>query len=91
MIKSIKKTVSEVAENLQKKEEEGIKIKQIWNKTVNSLIAKNAQPVKYKNKTLTIQTSTPSWKQELLLIKTQIIEKINKKKLTTKIKDIKIL
>ena len=58
---------------------------------VNTIIAKNAQPVKYKNKTLTIKTTTPSWKQELLLIKTQIIEKINKKKLKTKIKDIKIL
>ena len=43
------------------------------------LISDNTAIISFKNKTLTIKTKTPVWRNELALKKKEIIEKLNNK------------
>ena len=91
MIKDIKKTVLDLTKNLKKKEEKNIKIKKIWEQSVNNDIIKNTEIVQIKNKTITIKTTTTTWKQELLLAKKEILKNLQQQTEKNIIKEIKII
>ena len=61
----------------------------IWGKTVGNKISKNTEPMSVKNGTLVIKTTTPVWKQELQIQKTEIIKKLNSKLQKEIIKEIR--
>lgn len=50
----------------------------IWNETVGSTIARNAQPEKIRNGTLFVKVTSPIWMQQLQYVKEMIAEKLNK-------------
>lgn len=49
----------------------------IWNETVGSTIARNAQPAKIRQGTLFVRVSSPTWMQQLQYMKEMISEKLN--------------
>ena len=49
----------------------------IWNETVGSTIARNAQPEKIRQGTLFVRVSSPVWMQQLQFMKETIAEKLN--------------
>lgn len=49
----------------------------IWNETVGTTIARNAQPEKIRNGTLFVKVASPTWMQELQYMKEMISEKLN--------------
>lgn len=49
----------------------------IWNDTVGTTIARNAQPEKIRNGTLFVKVSSPVWMQQLQYMKEMIAEKLN--------------
>jgi predicted nucleic acid-binding Zn ribbon protein len=51
----------------------------IWNDTVGTTIARNAQPEKIRNGTLFVKVSTPVWMQQLQYMKEMIAEKLNQR------------
>ena len=51
----------------------------IWEEIVGKTIASNTTAEKVEHGTLTVKTTTPAWRQELLFKKRDIIEKLNAK------------
>jgi len=49
-----------------------------WDEIAGHMIAKNAQPEKWRNGTLTIRVKNSSWVQELGFMKQDLLEKIRK-------------
>ncbi|MCX7784839.1 MAG: DUF721 domain-containing protein [candidate division WOR-3 bacterium] len=49
----------------------------LWPKAVGEQIAKNARPIKIKGKTLIVLVSNPIWRNELIFLKSKIINKLN--------------
>ncbi len=49
----------------------------IWNSTVGTTIARNAQPEKIRNGTLFVKVASSTWMQELQYMKDVISEKLN--------------
>ncbi len=49
----------------------------VWEKLIDKNIAKNAYPIKIKNKVLFLRVSSPIWIQELRYKQKEIKEKIN--------------
>ena len=47
-------------------------IEKKWNKNIDEKIKKAAKIIDYKEKTITIKTKNPSWKNELNFMKTQL-------------------
>jgi len=77
-------TVNEaIAEFLEKnKLKEGVakcQIASIWRATVGSAIARYTKRTELNNKRLTVYTSSPIVRKELMMLKTEILEQINKK------------
>ena len=70
---------------------ETISIETIWKDVVGKLISKNTDIISFKNKTLTIKTKTPVWRNELSFQKNNILEKIQKKISKNKINKIKLI
>jgi predicted nucleic acid-binding Zn ribbon protein len=63
----------------------------IWNETVGNTIAENTIAEKVEHGILTIKTNNPSWRQELLFKKQEIIEKLNHKLGENTIREIKFI
>ena len=63
----------------------------IWDSIVGSTVSKNTTVVKLQNNIITIKTTTPVWKNELLFQKQEIINKLNSKQKTIIVKDIKFI
>jgi|TARA_B100000315_G_scaffold257983_1_gene308674 predicted nucleic acid-binding Zn ribbon protein len=63
----------------------------VWKEAVGDLIAENAVAEKAEHGTLFVRVSTPTWRQELQLKKSEILEKVNKKAGFGAIKDIKFI
>ena len=63
----------------------------VWGETVGNTIAENTSPEKVEHGVLTIKTNNPSWRQELLFKKQEIIEKLNHKLGKNTIKEIKFI
>jgi len=51
----------------------------IWQATVGSAIARYTKRTELNNKKLTVHTSSPIVRKELMMLKTEILEQINKK------------
>jgi hypothetical protein len=51
----------------------------IWNETVGSVIARNAQPERIRNGTLFVSVSSPTWMQQLQFVKEMIANKLNER------------
>ena len=51
---------------------ETITLENAWKEVVGNLINKNTQIISFKNKTLTVKTTTPVWRNELFLQKPKI-------------------
>ena len=67
-------------------------IQLIWTEHIDKTIQSNTQLVNFNNNVLTIQTSNPLWKTELVLQKDEFLTIINKNLKTTKpIKDIRFI
>ncbi len=71
-----------------KKINEIITIEKIWDEIVGDPIKKNTEIISFKNKTLTIKTSTPVWRNELTLQKKVLLNKIKKTNPKLNIKEI---
>lgn len=63
----------------------------IWEEIVGNTIAENTSPEKVEHGILTVKTKNPSWRQELLFKKQEIIEKLNKNLGDNTIKEIKFI
>ena len=57
-----------------------INMEKIWKEAVGKTAYNKTKVIEYKNKTLTIKTSNPVWRNELFLQKKDIIKKINNSK-----------
>ena len=64
---------------------------QAWEESVGEAIRQNTKVKNINRGTLTIKTSTPVWRSELLFQKIEILEKLNKKIKAQKIKEIRFL
>ena len=51
----------------------------IWRDTVGTAIARYTKRTELNNKKLTVYTSSPIVRKELMMLKTEILEQINKK------------
>lgn len=49
-----------------------------WNGVVGAAIARHAQPCFIRGKKLTVQVDSPVWMQQLSLLKSELIDKLNK-------------
>ena len=63
----------------------------IWEEIVGKKIALNTDAESVEHGTLTVKTSSSTWRQELMFNKRDIIEKINKKLGHNIIKDIRFI
>ena len=70
---------------------ETITLEKAWKEVVGNPINKNTQIISFKNKILTVKTSTPVWRNELFLQKKNILEKIKTKLKKNKINEIKLI
>lgn len=60
----------------------------VWSDVVGKKVSENTQPESVEHGTLTVRTTTPAWRQELLFQKQDIIIKLNKRIGKKAIKDI---
>ena len=63
----------------------------VWKKVVGDKIATNTDPVNIRNGVLIVRVSSSTWRQELLLKKSNILEKLNKYLKKEIIKDIRFI
>ncbi len=73
MFKNIEKIIEKLFSKNQKKDFVSfLEIKKNWKKTISKEIQKNAKIIDYSNKTITIKSKTPAWKNELIFLKKDI-------------------
>ena len=63
----------------------------VWEEVVGDKVSQNTSPEKVESGTLYIKTSNPTWRQELVFKKTDIIKKLNNKLGKNTIKEIKFI
>ena len=63
----------------------------IWKEVVGNKVSQNTKPEKVESGTLYIKTSNPTWRQELVFKKSDIIKKLNNKLGKNTIKEIKFI
>ena len=63
----------------------------IWKETVGEQVSQNTAPEKVEAGTLYVKASSPTWRQELVFKKADIIEKLNKQLGKNTIKEIKFI
>ena len=64
------------------------RIARAWPAAVGSVIAKHAQPGRFKSGKLTLVVDSPAWMQQLVLIKPEIIGKLNDRLAAKLVRDI---
>ena len=69
-INKILKTI--ITENQKKEYEIFLKLEEKWNTEIGEDVKKAATIIDYKEKTITIKTKNPSWKNEINFMKSQI-------------------
>ena len=77
---TVKEAIDEFLEKNQLKE--GVtkhQIASIWRATVGNAIARYTKRTELNNKKLTVYSSSPIVRKELMMLKTDILEQINKK------------
>ena len=63
----------------------------VWKEVVGDKVSQNTVPEKIESGTLYIKTSNPTWRQELVFKKSDIIKKLNNKLGKNTIKEIKFI
>ena len=63
----------------------------IWDDVVGAKVSENTTPEKVEAGTLYIKASNPTWRQELMFNKEEILKKLNKKLGEKTIKEIKFI
>ena len=63
----------------------------VWDDVVGAKVSENTTPEKVEAGTLYIKASNPTWRQELLFKKEEILKKLNKKLGEKTIKEIKFI
>ena len=63
----------------------------VWKEVVGDKVSQNTAPEKVESGTLYIKTSNPTWRQELVFKKSDIIKKLNNKLGKNTIKEIKFI
>ncbi|MFQ6609214.1 MAG: DUF721 domain-containing protein [Fidelibacterota bacterium] len=62
------------------------RLEKVWMETVGDIVSENTKIVKIIGNKLTVKTSGPAWRNELMMRKPEILEKLNEiqKKITIK-------
>ena len=82
MFKKIKKETDQIIQKAKTQEyQDFLIIKKKWKKEIKKEIQKNAEIIDYLNQNIIIQAKTPTWKNELVFLKTQIKKKYQPTKL----------
>mgnify|MGYP001334622965 CR=1 FL=1 len=68
---------------------ETINLNKSWKKIVGKTISKNTEITNLKNGKITIKTSNPIWRNELIFQKEDLLNRLIKEEPTLKIKEIK--
>ena len=63
----------------------------VWDDVVGARVSENTTPEKVESGTLYIKASNPTWRQELMFKKEDILKKLNKKLGEKTIKEIKFI
>ena len=63
----------------------------VWDDVVGAKVSENTTPEKVEAGTLYIKASNPTWRQELMFKKEEILKKLNKKLGEKIIKEIKLI
>ena len=63
----------------------------VWKEVVGDKVSQNTTPERVESGTLYIKTSNPTWRQELVFKKTDIIKKLNNTLGKNTIKEIKFI
>ncbi len=63
----------------------------IWKDVVGNTIAENTSPEKVEHGILTVKADNPSWRQELIFKKHEIVEKLNLRLGKNTIREIKFI
>ncbi len=69
-IKAITKTI--ITKEQNKEYIKFLTIQRLWEEKIDKKTQKAAKIIDYSNKTITIQTKNPSWKNEINFMKTEI-------------------
>ena len=87
--KSIKTIMSDYFKGTNLKEiNQAINISTIWKNIVGNTIAKNTEIQKFKNGKITVKTSNPIWRNELIFQKEDLLNRLKKEDPELNIKEI---
>jgi hypothetical protein len=67
---------------------QAINISTVWKNIVGNTIAKNTEIQKFKNGKITVKTSNPIWRNELIFQKEDLLNRLKKEKPELNIKEI---
>ena len=87
--KSIKTVMSDYFKGTNLKEiNQAINISTVWKNIVGNTIAKNTEIQKFKNGKITVKTSNPIWRNELIFQKEDLLNRLKKEEPELNIKEI---
>jgi len=87
--KSIKTIMSDYFKGTNLKEiNQAINISTVWKNIVGNTIAKNTEIQKFKNGKITVKTSNPVWRNELIFQKEDLLNRLKKEEPELNIKEI---
>jgi len=87
--KSIKTVMSDYFKGTNLKEiNQAINISTVWKNIVGNTIAKNTEIQKFKNGKITVKTSNPIWRNELIFQKEDLLNRLKKEEPKLNIKEI---
>ena len=87
--KSIKTLMSDYFKGTNLKEiNQAINISTVWKNIVGNTIAKNTELQKFKNGKITVKTSNPIWRNELIFQKEDLLNRLKKEEPELNIKEI---
>ena len=87
--KSIKTVMSDYFKGTNFKEiNQAINISTVWKNIVGNTIAKNTEIQKFKNGKITVKTSNPIWRNELIFQKEDLLNRLKKEEPELNIKEI---
>mgnify|MGYP000689901585 FL=1 len=87
--KSIKTVLSDYFKGTNLKEiNQALNISTVWKNIVGNTIAKNTEIQKFKNGKITVKTSNPIWRNELIFQKEDLLNRLKKEKPELNIKEI---
>ena len=87
--KSIKTLMSDYFKGTNLKEiNQAINISTVWKNIVGNTIAKNTEIQKFKNGKITVKTSNPIWRNELIFQKEDLLNRLKKEEPELNIKEL---